>query len=241
MTGHAQRRVGPVGFTQELIAVIPLIAGSGILLRIARIPAVRVVATGAGHQALLQVLGPNPIGREHGQAGGTAKAGGPDSDRVAVGAHPLLGRQLLLPVLLSAALIYLLAFVFWRQSKTDDSESGQPHLRNPFHISSALQFGLFLVMIMLLSHLMVHYFGNSGIYVLAAASGIADVDAITLSLTHMSLQQLPLDTAAYAILLAAVVNSIIKTGIAFFAGHTALGWRITAGLLLPLALALLII
>ncbi len=155
--------------------------------------------------------------------------------------NPLLGRQLLLPVLLSAALIYLLAFVFWRQSKADTPQSSHPRLRNPFHIASALQFGLLLAMIMLLSRIMVHYFGDSGIYLLAGASGIADVDAITLSLTHMSLQQLPLDAAAYAILLAAVVNSIIKTGIAFFAGQVALGWRITVGLLAPLAIALLIL
>lgn len=155
--------------------------------------------------------------------------------------NPLLGRQLLLPVLVSAVLIYLLAFVFWRRSKTDEPQPGHPRLRNPFHIASALQFGLLLAMIMLLSRIMVHYFGDSGIYLLAGASGIADVDAITLSLTHMSLEQLPLDTAAHAILLAAVVNSIIKTGIAFFAGQTSLGWRIIVGLLLPLGVALLIL
>ena len=152
--------------------------------------------------------------------------------------NPPLGQQLLLPVLLIAALVYLLAFVFWQKSKTETQPTQHPHLHNPFHLLSALRFGLLLALIMLLSRVMVHYFGDSGIYLLAAASGIADVDAITLSLTYMSLGQLPLDTAARAILLAAVVNSIIKTGIAFFAGQAQLGWRITLGLMAPLGIAL---
>jgi len=158
--------------------------------------------------------------------------------------NPRLGQQLLLPVLLIAVLVYLLAFVFWRLAKTEESQarpSAHPHLRNPFQLVHALQFGLLLALIMLLSRVMVYYFGDSGIYLLAAASGIADVDAISLSITYMSLEHLPLETASYAILLAAIVNSLVKTGIAFFAGNRPLGWRITIGLIVPLVIALLII
>ncbi len=158
--------------------------------------------------------------------------------------NPPLGRQLLFPVLLIAGLIYLFTFVFWRQSKTEKHaarQSTHPPLRNPFHLASALQFGLLLTLIMLLSQLMVNVFGDAGIYLLAAASGIADVDAITLSLTQMSLQHLPLEIAARAILLAAIVNSLIKTGMAFFIGQAQLGWRILAGLIAPIAVVLLIV
>lgn len=157
--------------------------------------------------------------------------------------NPLLGQQLLLPVLLIASLIYLLTFVFWYQSKTEKhptQQSAQPPLRNPFQLTSALQFGLLLAMIMLLSRVMVNYFGDSGIYLLAATSGIADVDAISLSITQMSLQQLPLEIATRAILLAAIINSLVKTSIAFFAGSRQLGGRIIVGLMLPVAIALLI-
>ncbi|VAX06923.1 MgtC family [hydrothermal vent metagenome] len=157
--------------------------------------------------------------------------------------NPLLGQQLLFPVLLIASLIYLLTVVFWYQSKTKKyhtQQSAQPPLHNPFQLASALQFGLLLAMIMLLSRLMVNYFGDSGIYLLAAASGIADVDAISLSITQMSLQQLPLEIAARAILLAAIINSMVKTSIAFFAGNRQLGGRIIVGLMLPITIAMLI-
>ncbi len=153
--------------------------------------------------------------------------------------NPALGRQLLLPVVLITAGVYLAAGLFWQRSKTASARAPAPTLHNPFDLRSALQFGLLLSLILLLSQLMVQRFGDSGLYMLAAASGIADVDAITLSIARMDPQHLAANTAAAAILLAAVVNSLIKTGIAFFIGRRQLGWRILAGLIVPIVPALI--
>jgi len=43
----------------------------------------------------------------------------------------------------------------------------------------AIKFGLFLLLILLLSNLLKTYFGDLGTYVLAAVSGLADVDPLT--------------------------------------------------------------
>ena len=70
-----------------------------------------------------------------------------------------------------------------QQSTTVD---GELPLRNPMELLPALGFGLLLAAIMLLAEAFRAWLGDTGIYVLATISGIADVDAITLSLARMA-------------------------------------------------------
>ena len=97
--------------------------------------------------------------------------------------------------------------------------------KNPFDLPSALQFALFIAFIILLSSLAARHFGSNGLLSLAALSGLADVDAITLALARP--QDPPIDqaVATNGILLAAMVNTLIKSAIAGWTGGTAIGWR----------------
>ena len=61
---------------------------------------------------------------------------------------------------------------------------------------------------------------------LATASGIADVDAITLALARMAQDDLALGLAATSIVIAAAVNSLGKGIIATAVGGRALGLRV---------------
>lgn len=97
--------------------------------------------------------------------------------------------------------------------------------RNPFDLPSALQFALFIALIMLLSTLAARYLGDSGLLGLAALSGLADVDAITLSLARMQEPSIATELATDGILLAALVNTAVKTGIAAWSGGASVGWR----------------
>lgn len=63
---------------------------------------------------------------------------------------------------------------------------------------------------MLLSHALAEWFGNAGVLILSALSGITDVDAISLALGRQSIQILSVTTAALGILIAASVNTIVK-------------------------------
>ena len=141
----------------------------------------------------------------------------------------------LLPVLgVMAAGTYLTAGVAWWSARGADSGE-PPAIRNPFRLMEAIRFGLLLVAILALSRLLVDSLGNRGVYFLAAASGLADVDAITLSLSRMSQGDLPVAVAGLGIVLAAIVNGAAKSAIAFTVGSAALGWRVAVGLLVPVA------
>jgi uncharacterized membrane protein (DUF4010 family) len=61
---------------------------------------------------------------------------------------------------------------------------------------------------------------------LAAASGVADVDAITLSLARMSLDDLLARIAVSGVVVAAGVNNLVKAGMATVIGGRRLGLRV---------------
>ncbi len=89
----------------------------------------------------------------------------------------------------------------------------------------ALIFAALLAAIMLLSHVLREQFGDTGTYLLAAASGIADVDAITLSLADMAGNDLRIGTATLALLIAAFMNTFVKALLAIGIGGSQLGRR----------------
>ena len=129
-----------------------------------------------------------------------------------------------------AVLIYAPAIVYWRAQSRKSTESVSP-LENPLELKMALSFGVLLVLVMLLGRALKNWFGEAGVLTLAAASGIADVDAITLSLARMSQDDLVLQTAATGIVIAAAVNNMVKGGMATFLGGRDVGLRVGLPLL----------
>ena len=86
-------------------------------------------------------------------------------------------------------------------------------------------------MILLLAEGVRSWLGNSGLYVLAGASGISDVDAITLSVSRLSVGQIPVRVALIAIFTAATVNSFVKSGMSIVIGGKRLGSLVAAALI----------
>ena len=112
--------------------------------------------------------------------------------------------------------------------------STELHLSNPFELLPALQFAALLVAIMLLSQAFQDWFGDAGVYLLAAASGISDVDAITLSLSRLARTELEPTTASRAIVLAAVVNTVTKGALVAFICGGEMGRRVGVVFLLTI-------
>ncbi|MFO7846325.1 MAG: MgtC/SapB family protein [Balneolaceae bacterium] len=103
--------------------------------------------------------------------------------------------------------------------REEDEASDQIELKNPFQLGMALKFGALLAAILLLSEFVKEWFGDGGIYAVSVASGLMDVDAITLSLSKMAREDLSADTAVIGIVLASATNTLVKGGIfAFFVG-----------------------
>ncbi len=97
----------------------------------------------------------------------------------------------------------------WRRHRARPRTAKLP-LHNPLELSSALQFGLLLSVILVLAEALRAWLGDAGIYLLAFVSGIGDVDAITLSMARMSTLDLPAAVAERAILIATLTNTLMK-------------------------------
>lgn len=144
--------------------------------------------------------------------------------------HPPLFLLLLVPAVVMALLTYGPALWFLRQPGVEaDSEHLLPE--NPLELVPALIFGALLVVIMLLGEALTEWFGDAGVLGLAAASGIADVDAITLSLARMSESDLTDTVAVLGIVIAAGMNSVVKGAMALSIGGRRLGLRVLLTLL----------
>ncbi|HET9043493.1 MAG TPA: DUF4010 domain-containing protein, partial [Burkholderiales bacterium] len=87
-------------------------------------------------------------------------------------------------------------------------------------------FGALLAVVMLLAEGLTRFYGAGGAYALAAASGIANVDAFTLSMTRLARTALGAQTAAQAILVTVAANSVAKGVLAWITGGGAIGRRV---------------
>ncbi|TFH07435.1 MAG: MgtC/SapB family protein [Candidatus Atribacteria bacterium] len=108
-------------------------------------------------------------------------------------------------------------------------------LKAPFELGPALRFAAAYAIILVFSRGAQMLLGDPGVYVSAAASGIADVDAITLSLARMTeAGTVGAGTASKAIVLAAMVNTSVKGGIVLALGAPSLRKSILPALALIL-------
>lgn len=139
--------------------------------------------------------------------------------------NPALLNALAPPLILMTATAFGGALWFWFRQRRD-GDAGDMPLHNPLQLSTAVQFGLLLAAVMLLAEALRAWLGEAGIYLLAGVSGISDVDAITLSMARMAQGDLPAEVATRAIVLAAVVNTLVKGGLALVIGGAGMGARI---------------
>jgi uncharacterized membrane protein (DUF4010 family) len=108
-------------------------------------------------------------------------------------------------------------------------------IKNPFELMPALKFGLLLVAVMLAAEAFQQWFGNTGLYVVAAISGISDVDAITLSVARLARGELGGSAAVQAIVIAACVNTLVKGLIVAFICRSTMAWQVMSVFLLTVS------
>lgn len=144
--------------------------------------------------------------------------------------NPDLFRTILIPAVVMALLVYLPALFYWRAQSFQKTSTSSP-LENPLELKVALSFGVLLTIVLLLGKALQKWFGEAGVIALAAASGVADVDAITLSLARMSLNDLTLPITVTGIVIAAAANNLVKAGMATAIGGRHIGLHVG----LPLA------
>jgi uncharacterized membrane protein (DUF4010 family) len=115
--------------------------------------------------------------------------------------------------------------VYWRSTVERDIETD---IENPFRLRPALFFGALFAAVLLVSEYANEWLGASGVYVTAFVSGLADVDAITLTLSKLAAEgSIPPAVATTGIVIAAIANTLVKAGLAWILGTRQLGKLVT--------------
>jgi uncharacterized membrane protein (DUF4010 family) len=153
----------------------------------------------------------------------------------------LVNRDLFLPLLPQMLGMTMLGVVMaYLLMKKSAPLSKEVAVKDPFRIVPALKFGIFFAFVLLASNLATAYFGDAGAYVAAIIAGLADVDAITLSMATLAKTTLDPEIAANSITLAAMTNTLIKLSIAYILGNVAFGNKIAAIFVPMILLGLLV-
>lgn len=114
-------------------------------------------------------------------------------------------------------------FVFGMGGVSADQAKPKLTIANPLVVGTSIKLSAFIIAVMLAAELVQQAWGNTGVLAVAALSGIADVDAITLSMARMDTTE---QLATQAILLAVAVNTASKAGMAAWVGGIAVGLRV---------------
>jgi uncharacterized membrane protein (DUF4010 family) len=112
--------------------------------------------------------------------------------------------------------------LYWRS--TDDETVEPEELKNPFRLQPALLFGVVFAAVLLVSEYANEWFGSSGVYATAFFSGLADVDAMTLTLSRLAAEgTVSTQVATTGIVIAAIANTFVKVVLAWLLGTRRLG------------------
>ena len=130
------------------------------------------------------------------------------------------------PIMLAAAAVQAIIGAILIGSGTSRAHAALMW-KNPFDLPSALRFALFIGLILVLSTLAARHFGPEALITVSAFAGLADVDAITLSLARMAEPNTEIMLLADGVLIAAIANTGMKSGLAFMAGGASTGLRVT--------------
>jgi uncharacterized membrane protein (DUF4010 family) len=117
-------------------------------------------------------------------------------------------------------------------------------LENPFSLTAAIRFGLLFAAVLLVVKVVQDSFPGRGLLGVAALAGLTDVDAIVLSMARLARAGSDPATAAAAITVAALSNTVVKAGLAAALGAPALGRKAmlaTALILIAGGLSLLVL
>ncbi len=111
---------------------------------------------------------------------------------------------------------------FFLKGRKDENKEASIPLGKPLDLGSAILFGGLYVLILIGIHFANDWIGPEGTLITSGLAGLSDVDAISISIAKLSTTSLPLNTAHQAILIATLANTLMKFGIAVWAGHPVL-------------------
>jgi uncharacterized membrane protein (DUF4010 family) len=129
--------------------------------------------------------------------------------------HPPLMAGLLAPFGVATLIGTAAALWCWRRGRATRPAVAELVPRNPLDLRVAVGFAIVLAVVMVAARAAQDKFGVGGLYAVAAVSGLADVDAITLSIaSHAAQLGVPREAAVSGLAIAAGVDTLVKAGLA---------------------------
>ncbi|MFA9517872.1 MgtC/SapB family protein [Halopenitus sp. H-Gu1] len=112
--------------------------------------------------------------------------------------------------------------LYWRTASDRTLEPEE--LKNPFRLRPALAFGVIFAIVLLVSESANEWFGASGVYATAFFTGLADIDAMTITLSQLAADgTVSTRVATTGIVIAAIANTFVKAVLAWLLGTARLG------------------
>ncbi len=242
-------RINPFQTWLVVVAVSSVSYGSYVVQRLTRGQGGVVLAAVLGgaysSTATTVVLGRRAAreGRPHLLSGATLIASGMMYLRLTV-LVGLFNQGLLAMLGIPFAVLAAVAIgVGWFWSRVSDGQTGEASQplapRNPLELGAASVFALLFVAMLVATQLAMTHLGHLGLYSLAAAMGITDVDPFIMGVTQAGGHGTLLASSAMAILIAASSNNVAKGIYAYMASDRRTG-TMSLALLVALAIAGLI-
>ena len=135
------------------------------------------------------------------------------------------------PAIVGLTLVTGASAVWWLRRQTTDSDEDAVAVRNPLTLTVAVQFAVLYGVIVAIGRVLAAEAPSGSLVLLGALSGLADVDAMTLTAGNLVSDGLAVDVGARAVLVAAASNTLVKVGLVLFLGTRGL----TRGIALTLA------
>ncbi len=123
----------------------------------------------------------------------------------------------LIPPLLVGVALVAVPFVREMKHRRKSSAAGEP--RNPLGLWSAIRMTLMFQLVLMVVHVVREQFGAGGVLWSAGLVGLTDLDALTMAMTRLGEQEGMLATAARAIAIGVLSNTLFKGGLAAALGR----------------------
>lgn len=149
---------------------------------------------------------------------------------IAVGAlNPALAIPLL-PYLAAPFLVGILAIMLGLKGRIEVARPLEPS-RNPLQFVTALQMAGIFQVVLFAVHVAHNVWGQTGVLVSGAVLGLADADALVISMVKAAPTEVTLETAALAIAIGALSNTLMKLTLGLALGRSQFRRQLAAGLI----------
>lgn len=148
------------------------------------------------------------------------------------------------PIALMMLATLLVSLVAWLGARR--TPHAMPEQSNPTELKSALAFGAMYALVLFALAAAKEYLGGRGLFLVAALSGLTDLDALTLSTARLvaggdDAQRIAPEVGWRLIVVAVLSNMLFKTGIVAVLGNRQLLLRVLALLTVPTTVGLVLI